>query len=603
MEAAKADQGLARPPTGGWQEIHLPDRWTSRWRGYNGVVWYRLTWRRDCDEPVAFSLERLSMAGAAYINGGLLWRDFSLVEPLSRSWNRPRFGFLPESSLRRGVNELTIAVVGRPWAEPGLGRVEIGEPQTLYSRYRTRWFIRQGAAFANIIISLVLLVLFAGLWLRQRRESLFFWFGASEAAWCLYALNLVLEKPWPWSDPGGPERLNSTAMVLLAGCFWVFCSRLLERKPLRQEVWLWSALGLMLLALWLAPIGMLVEVRNLVNGLAVGLFFFNGLRLARAAITAGRKGNFTLRALAAFQILAVSFCLHDYLVFLGLLDSIAYYSQLLFVWQSIPMAIALVLRLAGEIKRIKGSHQALEAYAEQTHKRLQANLARETALQIRNARLEGRLALARDLHDGLGGQLVSVIAQIENGDGAVNPQRTLSLLKGLREELRQVLDASTASTLTVPRHPGTWLAPLRARYGELLEEAGMGVSWQLPPRWPDGPPSAPQSIALLRFLQEACTNVIKHSRAKRIDITLDRDAAGRLRLGVTDDGIGFDIATASAHGGIGLSSMVERARQVGAHLDVQSSPGHTSVMIVLDRREPDDYSTDGGYQEDELQPG
>ena len=52
------------------------------------------------------------MAGQVFINDDLLWQDQSLVEPLSRSWNMPRYWSLPSSILKQGENILWVRVVG-----------------------------------------------------------------------------------------------------------------------------------------------------------------------------------------------------------------------------------------------------------------------------------------------------------------------------------------------------------------------------------------------------------------------------------------------------------------------------------------------------------
>ena len=67
-----------------------------------------------------------SLAGEIYINDELLWRDASLVEPISRSWNMPRLLRLSEPYLRDGINSIRIRVVSIPGQQLGLGRVFVG---------------------------------------------------------------------------------------------------------------------------------------------------------------------------------------------------------------------------------------------------------------------------------------------------------------------------------------------------------------------------------------------------------------------------------------------------------------------------------------------
>ncbi|WYX10095.1 hypothetical protein WJ978_01555 [Achromobacter xylosoxidans] len=117
VRAALASPGGERPADGAaWRSVALPDNWESRWPGHTGFVWYRIDWRHGCGgKPAgqaALAVESIVMAGEIYLNDDLLWRDASQVEPLSRSWNMPRYWRLPESSLRDGANTVWIRVAG-----------------------------------------------------------------------------------------------------------------------------------------------------------------------------------------------------------------------------------------------------------------------------------------------------------------------------------------------------------------------------------------------------------------------------------------------------------------------------------------------------------
>jgi signal transduction histidine kinase len=78
-------------------------------------------------------------------------------------------------------------------------------------------------------------------------------------------------------------------------------------------------------------------------------------------------------------------------------------------------------------------------------------------------------------------------------------------------------------------------------------------------------------VALFRIVQEALANVAQHSHAGRVDIRLEV-RGGLLRLGVRDDGDGFD-AGARPPGCFGLVGMAERARLAGAVLEIESTLG------------------------------
>jgi signal transduction histidine kinase len=96
------------------------------------------------------------------------------------------------------------------------------------------------------------------------------------------------------------------------------------------------------------------------------------------------------------------------------------------------------------------------------------------------------------------------------------------------------------------------------------------------------PPDVHKDVAVcfFRIAQEALRNGIAHGGARRLSVSL-AGSGNRLDLVVTDDGAGFDVA--SVHrggGGLGLVTMSERARAVGATVDVASQPARGTTVRV-----------------------
>lgn len=86
---------------------------------------------------------------------------------------------------------------------------------------------------------------------------------------------------------------------------------------------------------------------------------------------------------------------------------------------------------------------------------------------------------------------------------------------------------------------------------------------------------------LYRIAQEALNNALKHANATSVTVYL-RVKEDMVELEVVDDGLGFNPDAAIDSGGIGMDSMRERARQLGATLTVASQPGHgTRVMVQV----------------------
>ncbi|MFF5369643.1 sensor histidine kinase [Streptomyces sp. NPDC013187] len=211
--------------------------------------------------------------------------------------------------------------------------------------------------------------------------------------------------------------------------------------------------------------------------------------------------------------------------------------------------------------------------------------ARERAERAEAARRradEERLRIARELHDVLA-HSISVI-NVQAGVGLAlldtDPEQARSALITIKDqskealgEVRQVLDTLRASD-AAPRAP----APGLDRLPELVEQAasaGLTVDVEgEPPRLGPG-----TDLAAFRIVQEALTNVVRHSGSRHARVYLALDA-GVLRLRVDDDGP----ATGADAGGSGngLTGMRERAAALGGTLEAGPRPdGGFRVLAVL----------------------
>jgi two-component system NarL family sensor kinase len=95
-----------------------------------------------------------------------------------------------------------------------------------------------------------------------------------------------------------------------------------------------------------------------------------------------------------------------------------------------------------------------------------------------------------------------------------------------------------------------------------------------------------RSIFLYRMFQEMLNNILKHSRATRVNIAINYSIDNKFVLQVEDNGVGFDVekkrSQTSSSSGIGLKSMTNRASLIGAQISVQSQPGKgTSIQVEV----------------------
>ncbi len=91
--------------------------------------------------------------------------------------------------------------------------------------------------------------------------------------------------------------------------------------------------------------------------------------------------------------------------------------------------------------------------------------------------------------------------------------------------------------------------------------------------------TVPASVehALLRITQEACTNAVRHGRARRLAVSMTR-RDGHIELAVHDTGTGFD--PAAPHAGSGLDHIRDRVAELGGTVDIDSAPGRGAALTV-----------------------
>lgn len=592
LSAGPAGEGVR--PTHAWVPVTLPDDWARRWPAQT-AVWYRIDWQLPCaDEPVGLGIDGFSMAGAVYAGETLLWRDAALAEPLSRSWNRPRWWLLPRTELRPGANTLWVRVVGEPTLSPGLGPLRIGpagEVQALQARHerlqRTVFFVAMGASGA-------VGALFFVVWLLRRQERAYGWFALMSLAWALYLATILASTPWPFAGAGATlalSRANIALFVLYVLGFCQFTFRFGGQSLPRLERALLLGAALGVAAVLLAPHALVAPAMQLIWLGFAGVLFANCVQFQwHAWRPRAAPPEPAHRLLALCWLLFLVIGAHDLWVVLRQWEAHAVWGSVTGPLMVLLMALLVGGRLAAGMRRIERFNDELAASVAGARAELTEALAREHAQALRHTKLQERLRIAHDLHDGLGGALVRGMALVEQSPEPLPSARVLSLLKLMRDDLRQVVDYGSSAGASVPDTPVQWLAPLRHRFTGILDELGVACQWHIEPAWLEGVrPSALQCLALQRVVEEALANAIKHSRARSVRVDCTQPEPERLLLRIADDGVGFDVAAVQRAGlSVGMRSMAARAERLGAQLRVESGPGGTVVSVdVTLRREAD----------------
>jgi signal transduction histidine kinase len=223
--------------------------------------------------------------------------------------------------------------------------------------------------------------------------------------------------------------------------------------------------------------------------------------------------------------------------------------------------------------------------------RLTADLQRSRERLV-TAREEERRRLRRDLHDGVGPQLAALMLELETASDLVsnNPEAS-ALMAKLSERARETVSDVRRSVhaLRPPALDELGLVGALREGAARYSRKGLRVSVEAPEELPHLP--AAVEVACYRIVQEALTNAVRHAGASncRVRIGLDAEA---LSVEVEDDGRGI---REDDRAGVGMSSMRERAEELGGSCSVESSVGTgTLVSALLPRRTAD--GTDRGEE-------
>ena len=222
-----------------------------------------------------------------------------------------------------------------------------------------------------------------------------------------------------------------------------------------------------------------------------------------------------------------------------------------------------------------------------TERRMAAQRAKlaetQTALEDQlayRAVLEERQRLARDMHDGVGGQLASLHARLRS-----DPQSPPHVERAVADslvDLRLIVD----SLDSVGEELGDALDAFRDRIEPELNVIGLELIWSRPDERAPLIASPTRILSIYRWLQEAVTNVIRHAGASSITVEI-RYAEGRLTLEVRDDGVGFKDSGRVT--GSGMRNMARRALQLGAQFDVSEASAQGAwvrLVIPFDENPP-----------------
>jgi len=555
--------------------VSLPHQCSSDPATWHCAERYRFTFVHQPGRATLESLYLPHFSGnlRVSLNGALLADNNRLQPVLYMGPTAPLLVPLPAPLLQPGENEIEIVLESVRLFGGFLGAAYLGPherllPHNSFARFATVTFSRLVDGW---MIAMGLFLMLIGI--LRPRERVYLTFGAVLLFFAAASIPAIL--------PGVPneEMLRLANLSRLAGgaLLLPFAYHFVGRQPPVPTLCFLLLPLLAGLAIFLLP----GEISGwLVRFVVVPAMVLIGLAsVAVMGLAALRQHSDAALLLLGAGSVALLFGAHDILVLNGLLPE----RQVLLSRLNAPLLMTMVgalllWRFAQALAVMEGFNSRLRQAVGAAEDKLRDSFAREQA-QTRRAALEAeRVRLMRDLHDGIGGQLVSILSLSE----LEGERRATEIARASRRALDD-LRLVVASLEDVGDDLGLMLGMFRERIEPQLRAAEVELVWRMTllPDLPGLNPTA--TLNIFRILQEAVTNAVRHSGSTTLAVEAAPSPAEGygVRLTVRDEGRG---GAAGRAGGLGMESMKHRAWSLGAELSIDSGAGGTAVMLDLPRR-------------------
>ncbi len=568
------------------RKVQLPHEWRDDLAAYpalnSGRALYRLSFpfKLAPSGLWAVALPATGSNPAVFVNGKLIGWGGSFEQPVARNASRPLLFMVPEGLLIEGLNSFDVYLVAEPARYGFLDELKIGPAEMLEAGLQRYHFFR---ATLPQIITLVVLVLSSAmcvLWFYRRQDVEYGLCGLGGFFWGLHTLDqFVVDIPfstrlWDWMT------FVSVGGMSVVGVF--FIHRFLQERHQKLEKYVllvYGSIALIMLVLpadWLYPLLSDVWSPLALAGAAYVLYF--------TIVRAWKIRSNELYALAAAGGVIVMFGLHDLAVLTGwqslpsgrLLHFGAPFLLASFAWILLQRFVQSLRATEDFTRQLLKMNQELEDRVEEKTQKIAKSYETIRLLGQEQVLLHERSRIMRDMHDGIGVYLTSMLRQLDHEP--VDRVHLREAAHNALNDLRLMIDSLGSTSSDLP----AMLGMFRTRIGVALDACKVDLEWQvdeLPALQDFGPERA---LNLLRILQEAFTNALKHSGANCIRLSASIETiyekASRIKIEIHDNGRGFK---AGNRAGNGLKNMQYRAQKIKADFIVDPDREGTCIMIIL----------------------
>ncbi len=553
----------------------LPYHWDRLHGAVNGHARFSMTFNvQDPASPLAVYVPRLGNTYAIRVNGNA-FASFGTLPPnlYDDAATEPRYFVVPPRLLAPLTTlEIEIGVIGGRLG--GLSEITVGPESEVYPLYEHTHLWQVTGSRIVVVVSAVLGLLALLLWFRQR-DPAYLAYGLGELLWAVQTVRTLVEHaplPWPWwgvvplaAFNAAPPLLCRFALIIMGagnGRVALMANSLIL---LAVPAALMTMLGG---ALWVVPVFQ-------------ALIVITSVSMAWVVISAAVRSDVReKRILAVAVALIVASAVRDVLVLRLSASNYDVVPWIRFAWVGFGVSLAWIIA-----ERLYKSSAAVRAATERLSEQLRARDAelgaafeRQRAEEKKLGASEERQRLMRDLHDGLGSQLVGALRMSQQS--SASREDVTRQLMGAVDQLKITVDAMQETDGDI----ATMLGATRYRLAPRLQAAAIDLRWDVGrlPLMADW--GVRQSYQLQMILFEAFTNMVVHSEAKTANLSarvVEGETVTVIEIEICDDGKGFDVEAGSVHSGKGLASMRQRAAALGAELCITSRPGDTRIRITV----------------------
>ncbi len=578
-----SDSPQPPPDLAAWQPQDLPDNWLVSRPGAWGYGWYRLhiVLPVEPDELYAAYVPLLQTFGALYVNGVYVGQTGAFGQtsrteqapppfvpgaPPVLLGHPPQLFSIPHDLLHAGSNTVHLRLWVKNGTPGALSGVTIGPQPTVRALFARRFLISVTGPQMIVVFSAGFGLFILLLWLRRRHEAIYLYAALTALAFALFVAGrfVIAEPPIPspywgmlvWAGLEGYVVLMCLFALRYGGWY----------RP-RLERWLWIYLVVSPFIDYASFVGIWGWVTQqwwlmtfVLTSVYVAIFWTIAWQ-RRTLETMGLAiaGSIKLIISANERLLSYPIDLPRYQPF-------AYLPMFMMIgWM-------LIDRFVRSLDNSEKLNAELEQRVAEKHAELARNYARMQMMERQQAIVEERSRIMRDMHDGIGAQLISALSLVEHGE--LSAIEVAAALRECLDDLRLTIDSLEPTENDLLPVMGN----LRYRLDGRLRKQGIELDWQVS----DVPGLAcltPQNVLhILRILQEAFTNIVKHAHATSIRVETGLDTAGaHVYIRVRDNGTGFS----GERSGRGIASMRHRAKVIGGQLDIQPSAAGTTLNLLL----------------------